>query len=258
MEIQIAVAKVNQFGSRESGDSVEIIERPNGGLSVVMCDALGSGRMAKTISGLVVRKVLGLMSDGMRDGAAARAVSDFLYSERGGKNPAYLNILSADLETGTLVVTRNNPAPVFVAQGELVECLSGLPQPIGSTRNIRPSISEINLKRSTTVVMYTDGVMNAGTSNSGIGIDICTFLEGVLEEQDPSAQVIADSLLTQAIHLDHEQPRDDMSVAVLRVVKRPNDFIRRMIVRLPVVISDLRDPAVELEEPESEPESTTD
>jgi len=30
-----------------------------------------------------------------------------------------------------------------------------------------------------------------------------------------------------------------MSVTVLRVVKRPNDFIRRMIVRMPVVMSDL-------------------
>lgn len=251
MEIQIAVAKVNQFGSRESGDSVEIIERPNGGLSVVMCDAIGSGHNAKLISGLVVRKVLGLLSDGIRDGAAARAVSDFLYTERGGKDPAFLNILSADLETGTLVVTRNNPAPVFVAQGDQVECLSGLPQPIGSTRNIRPSISEIYIKKSTTVVMYTKSVMNAGTSNGGVGIDICTFLEGVLEEQDPSAQTIADSLLTQAINLDQEQPRDDMSVTVLRVVKRPNDFIRRMIVRLPVGNSDFREPAPEQEQPEN-------
>jgi len=254
MEIQIAVAKINQFGSRESGDSVEIIERPNGGLSVVMCDALGSGHSAKLVSGLVVRKVLGLLAEGIRDGAAARAVSDFLYTERSGKDPAFLNILSADLETGTLVVTRNNPAPVFVAQGDQVECLSGLPQPIGSARNIRPSISEIPLKKSTTVVMYTDGVMNAGTSNAGMGIDICTFLEGVLEEQDPSAQTIADSLLTQAILLDHDQPRDDMSVTVLRVVKRPKDLIRRMIVRMPMVITGLGEPKVVIEEPEPTPD----
>jgi len=254
MEIQIAVAKVNQFGSRESGDSVEIIERPNGGLSVVMCDAIVSGHNAKLVSGLVVRKVLSLLSDGIRDGPAARAVSDFLYTERGGKDPAFLNILSADLETGTLVITRNNPAPVFVAQGDQVECLSGLPQPIGSTRNVRPSISEINLMKSTTVVMYTKGVMNAGTSTGGVGIDICTFLEGVLEEQDPSAQTIADSLLTQAIHLDQDQPRDDMSVTVLRVVKRPNDLIRRMIVRLPVVMSDLGESVPQQEELEPNPD----
>jgi serine phosphatase RsbU (regulator of sigma subunit) len=254
MEIQIAVAKVNQHGSRESGDSIEVIERPNGGLSVVMCDALTTGHPAKLVSGLVVRKVLGLLSDGVRDGAAARAVSDFLYTERGGHDPAYLNILSADLETGTLVVTRNNPAPVFVAQGDKVECLSGFPQPIGTARNIRPSISEVNLRKHTTVVMYTDGVMNDGTLYGGFGIDICTFLEGMLEEQEPSAQQIADSLLTQAIQLDHGQPDDDMSVAVLRVVNRSKDWIRRMIVRLPVNINDINEaaPAPEPEEPDAD------
>lgn len=250
MEIQIAVAKINQHGSREGGDSIEVIERPNGGLSVVMCDPLNSGHPAKLVSGLVVRKVLGLLSDGIRDGAAARAVSDYLYTERSGRDPAYLNILSADLETGTLVVTRNNPTPIFVAQGPEVECLSGLPQPIGSARNVRPSITEVNLTKHTTVVMYTDGVMNAGTRNGGLGIDICTSLEGMLEEQEPSAQQIADALLTQAIRLDHNRPSDDMSVVVLRVVTRPKDWIRRMFVRLPVDVSELRELHPEPEETE--------
>ncbi|MHB1481776.1 MAG: SpoIIE family protein phosphatase [Bellilinea sp.] len=245
MEVQIAVAKVTQFGSNESGDSVEIIERPKGGLSVIMCDAQGTGFEAKAVSGLVVRKVLSLLADGIRDGSAARAASDYLFTERAGRDPAYLNILSADLETGTLVITRNNPTPIFIARADHVECLSGIPQPIGSSRNIRPSVSEINLSNGITIVMYTDGVMNAGTSNKGIGIDICTFLEGVLEDQDPSAQFIADSLLSQAIHLDNNRPHDDMSVVVLRVVSKPKDFIRRMVVRLPVVNHDSADTSAE-------------
>ncbi|MHB0988508.1 MAG: SpoIIE family protein phosphatase [Bellilinea sp.] len=253
MEIQIAVAKVTQHGSHESGDSIEVIERPNGGLSVVMSDALTTGHLGKLVSGLVVRKVLGLLSDGNRDGAAARAVSDFLYTERSGRDPAYLNILSADLETCTLVLTRNNPTPIFVAQSSRVECLSGMPQPIGSARNVRPSISEINLKKSTTVVMYTDGVMNSGTANGGTGIDVCTLLEGMLEEQEPSAQVIADSLLTQAIRLDQGRPRDDMSVVVLRVMTRPKDFIRRMFVRLPVIPTEAPFEEPENEEPAQSP-----
>lgn len=249
MEIQIAVAKVTQFGSTESGDSVEIIERPNGGLSVIMCDPQGTGVQAKAVSGLVVRKVLGLLADGVRDGSAARAASDYLFTERGGRVPAFLNILSADLETGTLVITRNNPTPIFVARADHVECLSGMPQPIGSARNIRPSVTEINLSEGITVVMYTDGVMNAGITNQGsnIGIDICTFLEGLLDEQEPTAQYIADSLLSQAIRLDHNRPQDDMSVAVLRVVSRPKDFIRRMVVRLPVMNQEITQPTFEMD-----------
>ena len=112
MEIQIAVAKTNKYAVSESGDTLETVERPNGGMSVVLADGQTSGRGAKTISAMVVRKVISLLAEGVRDGAAARAASDHLYTERYGKVSATLNILSADLQTGTLVITRNNPSPV--------------------------------------------------------------------------------------------------------------------------------------------------
>jgi len=36
MEILIAAAKVNKYATSESGDTLEVVERPNGGLSVVL------------------------------------------------------------------------------------------------------------------------------------------------------------------------------------------------------------------------------
>jgi hypothetical protein len=69
MEIQIATSKVRKYATRTSGDTVEIIERPNGGVSVVMADGQSSGRGAKWVSSFVVRKVISLLADGVRDGA---------------------------------------------------------------------------------------------------------------------------------------------------------------------------------------------
>ena len=109
MEIQIAVAKTNKYAVSESGDTLEVVERPNGGMSVVLADGQTSGRGAKAISTMVVRKVISLLAEGVRDGAAARAASDYLYTERYGKVSATLKS-SADLQTGTMVITRNNPA----------------------------------------------------------------------------------------------------------------------------------------------------
>ena len=71
--IDIAVAKTNKYASRESGDTVEIVERPGGGLSVIMADGQGSGRAAKTLSLLVTAKVAALLKEGVRDSASARA-----------------------------------------------------------------------------------------------------------------------------------------------------------------------------------------
>ncbi len=73
MEVQIAVAKVNKYATSESGDTLEVVERPNGGLSVVLADGQTSGHGAKAVSQLVVRRVIGLLAEGVGDGAAARA-----------------------------------------------------------------------------------------------------------------------------------------------------------------------------------------
>ena len=44
MEVQIAAAKTNKYAVTESGDTLEVVERPNGGLSVVLADGQTSGR----------------------------------------------------------------------------------------------------------------------------------------------------------------------------------------------------------------------
>lgn len=236
MEIQIAVAKTNKYATSESGDTLEVVERPNGGVSVVLSDGQTSGKAAKIISSMVVRKVIALLAEGIRDGAAARAASDYLYTERNGRVSATLNILSADLQTGTLVITRNNPTPIFIARGEKIECLTGESSSIGTSRNIRPSITEIPLEIGLTVVLYTDGVWFAG-EKLGVRLDVCTVLEATMDEQEPLAQDIADMLLGQAIRLDQNRPNDDMSVVVLRVIHTEEELIRRMGVRLPVPAS---------------------
>jgi len=233
MEAQIAVAKTNKYAVTESGDTLEVIERPNGGLSVVLADGQTSGRGAKAISMLVVRKVISLLAEGVRDGAAARAASDSLYTDKQGKVTCTLNIISIDLQSGTVVLTRNNPAPYFMARGEQIDCISTPSTPIGVSRSVRPIISEIPLERGLIIVVYTDGLVHAG-ERVGRPMDVCTSLKAMLEDQDPSPQAVADSLLSEAIALDDGRPADDISVVVFKVTKRRGDEVRRMTVRLPI------------------------
>jgi serine phosphatase RsbU (regulator of sigma subunit) len=233
MEVQIAVAKTNKYAVTESGDTLEVVERPNGGLSVVLADGQTSGRGAKAISMMVVRKVIGLLAEGVRDGAAARAASDLLYTDKKGKVTSTLNIVSVDLHTGTVVLTRNNPAPFFIARGEEIDCLSSESKSIGTARNTRPVISEIPVEPGLVIVIFTDGLIHAG-ERVGRPMDVCTSLKAMLEGQEPAPQAIADALLDEAINLDEGRPSDDISVMVLKVVKRGGDDVRRMTVRLPI------------------------
>ena len=241
MEIQIGISKVNKYASSESGDTLEVTERPNGGLSIVLADGQTSGRGAKAVSTQVVRRVISLLADGVRDGAAARAASDALFSERNGKVSATLNILSIDFQTSTIVITRNNPCPVMIIRDETMDLLNAESTPVGTTRNIRPSICEIPLENDLTIVMYTDGLSQAGERASR-AIDVETAIEAQIEDSDPSAQEVADALLDQAIRLDDGRPSDDISVVVLRVMSGLEDNIRRMTVRLPVQPLDIKNP----------------
>src|SRR5687767_10983855 len=107
MYAEFAVAKIGKYATSESGDTVEMVERPHGGMSFVVADGQRSGRSAKAISNIVTRKVIALLGEGARDGVAARAAHDYLFAMRGGKVRADLQILSVDLDTRTLVISRN-------------------------------------------------------------------------------------------------------------------------------------------------------
>ena len=233
MEVQIAVAKVSKYAISESGDTLEVVERPNGGLSVVLADGQTSGRGAKAISQLVVRKVIGLLAEGVRDGAAARAASDTLYTDKQGKVISTLNIASLDLSSGTIVLTRNNPAPIFICRGERIDSLEEVSIPLGTSRNVRPLITEIAIEPGLIIVIYTDGLTHAG-KRRGLPMDVGATIRSVLEDQDPSPQMLADSLLAEAVGLDENRPADDISVLVLKVAARVGDNVRRMTVRLPI------------------------
>lgn len=233
MEVQIAVAKINKYAVSESGDTLEVIERPNGGLSVVLADGQTSGRGAKAVSMMVVRKVISLLAEGVRDGAAARAASDSLYSDKQGKVISTLNIISIDLLSGTLVMTRNNPAPFYIARNERVDCIDTPSSEIGISRVIRPVVTETPIEPDLTLVVFTDGLTHAG-KRTGCSLDVLTSLNSMLDEQDPSAQEIADTLLNEAVRLDDNRPADDISVVAIKVVKHQGDSVRRMTVRLPI------------------------
>ena len=233
MEVQIAVAKVNKYAVSESGDTLEVVERPNGGLSVVLADGQSSGRGAKAVSQMVVRKVIGLLAEGVRDGATARAASDALFTDKQGKVISTLNIASLDLSSGTIVLTRNNPSPMFICRGEQIDTLAEESIPLGTSRNVRPLITEIGIEPGLIIVIYTDGLTHAG-KRRGMPMDIGATIRSVLEDQEPSPQMLADTLLAHAVSLDENRPADDISVLVLKVAARTGDNVRRMTVRLPI------------------------
>ena len=234
MELQVAVAKVSKYAVRESGDTLEMIERPHGGLSFVLVDGMHTGRGAKAISNQVARKVISLLAEGVRDGAAARAAHDYLYTQNDGKASAELHIVSIDLVSKTIVISRNSHCPAIIGDAHGVQLFDQPSEAIGVHRRMKPVIVELPLERHACVVVFTDGVLDAGV-RYGQTFDVIGFVEKQLREPNVCAQDLANAILARANELDHGRPGDDTSVLVLRVAPRTGESnARQLTVRFPI------------------------
>lgn len=235
MELQFAAAKISKYATSESGDTLEMIERPHGGLSMVLVDGQRSGRAAKAISNVVARKAVQLLAEGVRDGAAARAAHDYLFTYRGGKVSATLNIFSADIMSKTIVISRNNPSPVIVHTA--ADGLYLLDEPsnvVGVHRHVKPHISEVPLTTGTIVIAYTDGLVHAGGYDPYNRLDPAAIVKNMLAEGIFEPEQFVNRLLDEAVALDKGRPRDDISVMSMAVLEGSGEEPRRLNGRLPL------------------------
>ncbi len=233
MHLSAAVAKVNKWAVRQGGDTLEAIERPDGGISLVLSDGQRSGAAAKQLSRWVVRKVVTELAEGVRDGAAARAANDALYVLHGGKVSATLVILTVDLAAHALVLTRFGDLSVFVRTPE--EGLHRLPGEVpslGFYRHARPAVETLPLDSGLLACGFTDGLIHAG-SRTGRQLDVGAAIEE-LWAAEPTARAVADGLLERALALDEGRPVDDTSIAVLHIREGEGTGPRHMQIEMPV------------------------
>lgn len=230
MEVRIGVAKMPKFDYRESGDSLEVVERPRGGISVVFADGQGSGVAAKRVSRMVVSKAVSLLADGARDGAVARAVHDYLHALKEGKVISTLVIISVDAASKSLVISRNGGPAVVVALPGADTVLDSQCPPIGAGKMVRPSVTQIPMEEGLVLVAATDGITSAGKRFGG-GFTLQGVFETIRTTDKADTDALSDAILRQAVELDGGKPEGDMTVMALSLLA---DTGRPRIARLSV------------------------
>ena len=234
MEIRIGISKTAKWHADESADTAVIFERPaGGGYSIILCDGMINGQDSKNVSFVASNKISALISEGVRDSTAIRATSDLLFTNYNGLAQSLLNVVSIDLITNTIVISRNNPNPVYCYQrGNFIEWFNDS-QPIGTSKHIQPSISEIEIEPGTILALVTDGIFSAGHA-FGTQVDIPMLIQSMIDDDNAtSAQEIADFILNQAIQLDQSKPKNDMAVVIIRVLNEESGCVLRFTYFLP-------------------------
>jgi serine/threonine protein phosphatase PrpC len=218
----------------ESGDSVEVVERPRGGLTAILADGQRHGQAAKRVSQFVVAKAIGLIADGVRDGAVARGVHDALFAARDGKVSTELVMITTDFRTKSLVITRNSHVPVLLrlASGE-VQRLDVYVEPIGVHEVMRPLITELPMAPGQIALAMTDGILSAG-SRYDDPLQLDEVVAMVATTPPERVQELVDGLLEKALELDRRRPADDMSVLAVGLAPKTESEVRRLAVRVPL------------------------
>jgi len=217
MEIKIGLAKTSKYAMGVCGDTCDFVERPHGGVTAIIADGQGNGLAAHHTSSWVVNKAVQLVSDGARDGAVARAVHDYLYNMKDHRVSCTLTILSADLDSNTVVISRNSNCPVFVHTEEYDAVYDEEVGPIGVNRHMKPLMYELPLEPGMILVSYTDGIAHAGRKRIGHGLDNEEIQKIIADNGPADAAYIARAIMDLALSRDQDKASDDMTVVVLGV-----------------------------------------
>lgn len=218
VEVKIGIARTSKYAMDYCGDSCDITERPHGGISAVIADGQGNGLAAHHTSSWVVNKAVSLLADGARDGAVARAVHDYLYAMKDKKVSCTLTVLSADLETETVVISRNSNCPVIIKTPEYETVYDEEVGPIGVNRHMKPMMYEVPFEENMMVVSYTDGIAQAGRKRGGPQADFEKIMAIIRDNPAEDVDYVAKAILEYALEMDHEQASDDMTVVVMSIL----------------------------------------
>lgn len=231
--VDIAVAKTHKYASRDSGDTAEVVERPAGGLTLLVVDGQGSGRSARMISQMLVARAVGLIKDGVRDGVVARVANDVLLGYRHGQVSATLGMVSIDLPAGEVVVTHQGGTVGVVRRSAGISLLQSESPPLGRYRLSRPEIWTWPIEPGLLAVITSDGISMSGQRFGRPAFDFCAHLASFAE--DHTARQVADGFLAEALLREDGKPADDCTIGVVRIGPAATQLgIRTMTVSLPV------------------------
>jgi CHASE3 domain sensor protein len=207
-------------GNEVGGDFYDVVPAPDGRFVVAIGDVEGKGPEAAALTGLV-RHTLRAETMHQSDPAQlVRLLNRVVYRD---DTDRFCTVAVAGIEVGgervrvriacgghlPPIVTRRDAAPAEIA------CRGTL---LGVQEDIRTVVEELELAVGDGLVLYTDGVLDAGAPARSL---TARDLVGLLAESAAGTpQELADAIHAAAVGGDGP-PRDDIAILALRVTSAP-------------------------------------
>ena len=202
------LSSCNKAGNIECGDCHSIIRLGSEKFLLALCDGMGSGKSAHKMSAMTLGLIENFYKVGFDNEIVLESVNKLL-AINNQENYSTLDVCLLDLNKEIAdFIKVGSPFGLIKRDGN-IEIVEGGALPIGALDNISPATYKTTISTKDIIIMATDGVTDAFTSQENM-------IEYVSKLASNNPQTLAENILNEALRLNNMEAKDDMTVLVAR------------------------------------------
>ncbi len=205
-------ARYQPGGAEVGGDWYDALQLGDGRLGVAMGDVVGHGLPAASLMGQLRHATRAYVLEGHAPGAVLDRLDRLVRSLDGAQMATLLYLVVEPDRSSMRLASAGHVPPLIVGPDGRAEFLKGAPDPpLGVFETPSHSETEIALEPGSTVILYTDGLVEQRGVSIDAGLDA---LRAAAANPGEDPEALCDRLM--AAMLEVHEPNDDVALLVLR------------------------------------------
>ncbi len=213
--ISVGASGAAKAGQQVSGDKFVFVDLNNGKYMAALSDGMGVGEKASRHSERTLKVTERLLKAGFGLEFALKMVNYSMILSTQDESFSTLDLILIDTYGGRAEFIKAGAPASYIKRGKKVTIIEGKNPPIGILGDISHTIMEENLKSGDTVIMVTDGVLEAINSNVE-GNDLMCKIISDLRTSTP--QDMSNEILSMA--KSRGSCNDDITALVIHITDR--------------------------------------
>lgn len=207
------ISRITKDGELVSGDNYALLQKDTGRIVMSLADGMGSGIGACQESEKVIELLERFLQAGFPQETAVRMINSCMLLQNQDQMFSTIDLCMVDLYSAKCDLVKSGAAATFLMRGENLEVIRGRGLPAGILQQSDYESLHRQLGDGDTVVMMTDGVLDALTGEKAEE----QMKELICRTATPNAKEHARCLMERIYLLQKLQAHDDMTILIGKI-----------------------------------------
>jgi len=213
--IQAGSAKIAKENSETSGDCDLQMRLEDGKYIFAISDGMGTGAPARESSKLTIKMIKNLIESGFEKDESVSLINSTLNMNTESDRYSSLDVTILDLYSGQAEILKNGASNTYIKNKKNVKVLKSEDMPVGIMDKVGLNLQTVQVSDGDIILMCSDGILES--KNETVKDWVEEFLKNISTN---NVQKIADLILAEAIDNTYGIAKDDMTVIVIKIIKR--------------------------------------